>query len=228
MKDQQKSSVSKFLLGIVALILFHMNLSALTYCNDSYIAFLEADKKDKNEAVENIKGYLEKGAGYFLESYSVFLLFLSKIEKVELEDLNYDELKSDLNNAIGKMEYTKNIYLALNKKADDTPYNPKVINKLINFNYENFQIKNRLIKPVFYKIKNYLYRGRIREMYGERLSQIEVILNIANMIKVKIDAKKFPEASDLYNLNEACSQSLLFDQYAARVFKEIKYNDCKE
>jgi hypothetical protein len=169
MKDQQKASVSKFLLGIVVLIFFHMNLSALTYCNDSYIVFLEADKKDKNEAVETIKGYLEKSAGYFLESYSVFLLFLSKIEKVELEALNYDELKSDLNNAIGKMEYTKNIYLALKKKADDTPYNPKVINKLLKFNYENFQIKNRLIKPVFNETKNYLNRGRIREIIQEFL-----------------------------------------------------------
>lgn len=228
MKGQPKQIMSKVLLGMVVLILLHLNLSALTYCNDSYSAFLEIDEKQKNSEVGTIEGYVVEGAGYFLESYSAFLLFLNKIEIGELGILDYNELKLILDNAIGKMEYTKNIYLELRQRADYTPYNPFVINELLTFNYENFQIKNRLLEPIFNNVKHYLCRGKIREMYGKRISQTERILSIANMIKAKIEVSELPEASAFHDLNEACSQSLLFGQYASRVFQEIRYNDCKE
>lgn len=228
MKVQYKPSVSKVLVVMGVLILFHLNLPALTYCNDSYSAFLGADKKVKNSEVGTIKGHLEEGAVCFLESYSDFLQFLSKIEIGELGSLDYNELKLILNNAIGKMEDTENIYCELRQKADYTPYNPKVINELLAFNYGNFRIRNHLLEPVFNNVKHYLCKGKIREMYVERISQIERILSIANMIKEKIEVSELPETSVFHDLNEACSQSLLFGQYASRVFQEIIYNDCKE
>ena len=215
-------------LGMVVLILLHVNLSVLTYCNDSYSAFLEIEKKQKNTGVGTIKKYLEVGTGYFLESYSDFILFLNKIEIGELGSLDYNELKMILDKAIRKMEDTKNIYYKLKQKAEHTPYNPKVINELLAFNYGKFQIKNHLLEPVYNNVKCYLCSGKIREMYGERISQIERILRIANMIKTKIEAKVLPEASVFHDLNEACSQSLLFGQYASGVFQDIIYNDYKE
>jgi hypothetical protein len=221
MKGLYKQIASKVLLGIVVLILFHLNNSALTYCNDSYSAFLEIDKKQENSAVETIKGYVVGGAGYFLESYSDFVLFLNKIEIGELGVLNYDELKMILDNAIKKMEYAKNEYIHLKKKADDTPYNQNVVQQLLKFNYEVFQKRNRLIGPVFNRVQFFLSSGDIREMYGDVLSQTVEILNIANLIKTKIEAKEFPDLSNLYRLNEVCSESLIFSQYVARVFRKL-------
>ena len=228
MKGQSKQIASKVLLGMIVLILLHPNLPTLTHCNDSYSAFLEIDKKKKNSEVGTIKGYVVEGAGYFIESYSDFVLFLNKIEIGELGSLNYNELKMILDKAIGKMEDTKNIYCELKQKADHTPYNPKVINELLAFNYGNFQIKNHLLEPVYNNVKHYLCRGKIREMYGERISQIERILSIANMIKSKIEVSELPGSSVFHDLNEVCSQSLLFCQYASMVFQEIRYNDCRE
>lgn len=228
MKTQPKYIVSKVLLMMVVLILFHLNSPALTYCNDTYSAFLEIDKKQKNSELGTIKVYVVGGAGCFTEAYSEFVLFLNKIEIGELGSLNYNELKMVLDKAIEKMVDTKNIYCELKQKADHTPYNPKVINELLAFNYGNFQIKNHLLEPVFNNVKHYLCRGKIREMYGERISQIERILSIANMIKSKIEVSELPGSSVFHDLNEACSQSLLFGQYASRVFREIRYNDGKE
>jgi len=212
-----KHGTSKVLLGVAVLILLNFNLSGFLYYNDVDIIFGEGLKKGTV-----IKEHVIRGAGYFLESYSDFLLFLTKIEVSELDGLDYDKLRLNLNNAIEKMEYARDTYIQLKEEADVTPYNPIMIEELLNFDYDGFQKKNHLIESIFDDVSFYLSKGKIREMYEKTISHIEGILEIANGLNEAINAGKFPKVSTLQDLNETCSKSLLFGQYAAKVFKKIK------
>lgn len=71
-------------------------------------------------------------------------------------------------------------------------------------------------------MKAFLSKGKIREMYGEAISHTRGILNIANVIKTKLEEGVFPGVSNLHDLNEAYSHYMFFGEYAAKIFQEIK------
>lgn len=224
MKKMQTPIVSKIMAAVLILVLSTMNASAIIFFNSSDVGFEKDGVVGEESTSPQVKGLRElivEGAGYFLDSSSNFLLFLNKVEVAELVNLDYNEVQMNLNSAIEKMKYARDTYTHLKQIADITPYNPTVIEELSNFDYADFQKNNGLIEPIFDQVRAYLEKGNIREIYEEALSNTEKILNIASIIKEKIDDDEFPEISDLWELNESCSKSLLFGQYAARVFFEI-------
>jgi hypothetical protein len=197
-----------------------LNVSAVIYFNGAGGNFGGGSESTLLQE-KTIRDYVIEGAGYFLESYSGFLLFLNKVELNELQGLDYNEVQMILNSAIEKMENARDIYTRLKQEADVTPYNPDMIDQLMNFDYDDFQETNHLVAPIFKQVEYYLEKGNIREMFDEALLDMEKILDIASLIKGRIDRGEFPEVSRLWELNEFCSVSLLFGQYAARVFQEI-------
>jgi hypothetical protein len=174
------------------------------------------------ESTMSLESGVINGAGYFLRSCSDFLLFLNKVELAEIEGSDFAALNSNLSNAIANMELAKDIYIQLKQQMDVTPYDPVMIDHLLKFNYDVFQRKNDLIIPVFEEVKHYLESGAARELYGEILCQVDEILNIAYPIKAKIEANEFPEVSSLWDLQQRCCKSMLFGQYSARVFLNLK------
>jgi hypothetical protein len=54
------------------------------------------------------------------------------------------------------------------------------------------------------------------------LADTEKILRLLTPVKAAVDAGKFPTLADVWDLNQAFSRTLMFGQYAARVFHEIK------
>jgi hypothetical protein len=200
----KKRKTCKILVAIVGIMISVTNLSAVIYFNGAGGVFDEQNAYRKTVyEIENSKSirlihaswsstkeyqqinsvktkaistYITEGAGNFLESYSDFMRFLSKVERADIEGMDYGELSQILNDAIKKMEKAKEKYIELKQIAAVTPYKQTVINEL---------------------------------------------LNIAYKIERHIDAQKRPEFSDLWELNESCSKSLLFGQYAARVFFDI-------
>lgn len=227
MKGLPKHNLTKVLWVAAIIMLSHINLSALIYFNKSEICFNNVSGVGGEIAVVKcnaLRCYVIDGAGYFLDSHSDYLRFLQRIEVGERNGLDYNQLRLDLDSAIDKMLNAKDIYLQLKQTADMTPYNPTVLDQLLNFNYHVFRVENQLNEPIFARVRFFLCNGAIREMYGEILVQIENILNIADHIKERIDVGEFPLLSDLYRLNESYSESLLFGEYTARVFREILGN----
>jgi hypothetical protein len=216
----QKLTVSRVLLWVAVLLLSTMNVSAVIYFNGAGGNFGGGSENTLPQE-KTIRDYVIEGAGYFLESYSGFLLFLNKVELKELQGLDYNEVQMILNSAIEKMENARDVYTLLKQEADVTPYNPDMIAELMNFDYDGFQEANHLVGPIFKQVESYLEKGNIREIFDAALSHMGKILDIADKIKGKIDGAEFPGLTDLWKLNEACSLSLLFGQYAARVFQEI-------
>jgi hypothetical protein len=224
MRDPQRHIVSKVFAGVSVLLLFTMSVSALVFLNGSDQGYGTNGRESAAQGSESIRVYVVKGAGYFLESYSDFMLFLGKMELEELAGLDYNEVRMILNSAIEKMEHARNVYICLKAKADVTPYNPIIINELLNFNYDGFLKKNRLFEPIFDQVTYFLENGDIRAIYDKTLADTEEILTLANSMKEDIDAGAFPNVSSLWDLGQCCSKSLLFGQYVARVFFEITVN----
>lgn len=216
----------KVCVGLTVLILFSLNGWALVYLNGSDWGFDElwesASVMDTSAQDRSISALVVEGAGHFLQSNSDFMLFLNRAEMSELNGVDFNELKATLDNAILNIENARDTYLLLKQKADGTPYNYGIIAELDSFNYEVFQREQDLVPSVFREVKAFLGDGQIRGVYGKILADTEEILAIANAIKASVDAEQFPELSTLWNLGHSCSRSLLFGQYVARVFYEVK------
>jgi len=58
-------------------------------------------------------------------------------------------------------------------------------------------------------------------LYGKILADTERILSLLTPVKTAINEGKFPVYADVWDLNQAFSNTLMFGQYAARVFHEI-------
>lgn len=220
-KQWHMVSRTKVCLGVAVILLFTMQASALWYLNDWEIIYGDYGTYESTNST-SLRGYVVEGGGHFLKSYSDYLLFLNKLEVAELNDLDYTELQAILNNAIENMEHARAQHLELRKNAAWMPYSEWAIDALNHFNYDEYQKKYDLIKPVFNQVKSYLENGLLLELQNQSITQIDKILVLAYQVKVQVDAGQFPDLITTYNLSEAYSQSLSFGQYAARVFQEIK------
>jgi hypothetical protein len=200
--------------------MFPMHVSGTIYGNGGGSNF--NDPPMEESSTFSIEHYVVKGAGFFLKSCSDLLLFLNYAEIAEIEGADFNALWLNLDNGISNMEVARDVFLQLKQKADLTPYNQSKIDELLKFNYVGFQKENNLLKPVFDQVKFYLGNGAVREFYGEILCQIDEILDISYIIKANIEVNEFPEVESLWNLQHRCCKSMLFGQYASRVFLKIQ------
>jgi hypothetical protein len=170
----------------------------------------------------SIKYYIVKGGGYYLSGYSDILKFLDRIELSDLNGLDYVELNQILDSAIDNMKNANNNYTLLIAKAEITPYNMTFIDKLMVFDYHGFESEHHLNGIVFDKVKKYLKKGDITGTFKTCRSDVLEIIETMEKIKGYTSSNRMPVLQDTWLLNELCSESLLFGQYAARVFAEVK------
>ncbi len=218
LKQTEFKLISKILLVVFVLFLAHVNVFALIYGNESDKGYGNPGGKS---STPTIRTYVLQGAGYFLDSYSDILVFLNKIELAELNDIDYHELQNIINHARENIQHQKDTYLNLTQLADATPYDQAVIDQLIGFNYDAFQQEKTLNSVIFADVQSYLSKGDIRGVYHRFLAAADTLLVQLNTIKTDIDAGRFPQPSDLWNLDHNAAQSLLFGQYTAEVCYKV-------
>ena len=204
--------MGKITLGVICLILLNVYSYSRWWCNYSDNAF---------DGKITIKDCIASGAEFFLDSYSNTLLFMKKTESSSFEDLNYEELGTILDRALSSMNLANEAYVELKQAADHTPYNPVVINALRNYNYDNFRESTPVNDAVFTEVKMYLLNGDIRGVYGKILADTDNIVNLLKKVKSSVDEGKFPSLNDVWNLNQAFFNTLLFGGYVAKVFHEL-------
>jgi hypothetical protein len=214
--------ILKIFLIVFVLFVFRVNTFPLMCGNDSDIGFIGGSSRSGGESDSSLRQYVIMGAGYFLESYSDALLFLNKIEMAELNGMDYDELRMMINNAVVNMENARNAYLVLKQLADNTPYNQNVIGELEKFDYVGFSEENGLNGTIFKDVEYYLSKGDIRGVYAQFLANTDNILETLYVVRKAVDHTSFPRTADLQRMNQSYSQSLLFGQYVAEVFQEVK------
>lgn len=206
MTKQTKSAILKVFLGILILSLFNLGAFSRVIHNGSGGAFPEPDRS-------TIEVYVIEAAGYFLKSNSDALLLANKIELSDIYGVDYSELQQIISSTIMNMENAKTTYTELTRIADNTPYAPTVINKLLNFRYSNNLKANR--------VETYLSAGDVRGLYHKMISDTQGILDQLMFIKSSIDAGTIPETSYLWRLNQSYYKTLLFGQQAAETFFHI-------
>jgi hypothetical protein len=216
----------QFLIEIFFLIffLFVMNIHIYPYviANRGDYAFDEEGEKGIS-----IKSYIIKGAGYFLSSYSDWLLFLNKVEMSELNGIDYKELSNILYRAIENMENAKEAYYHLKQTADNTPYNQAMINHLLSFDYHGFKKERGFNNSIFKGVKSYLRKGDVRGFFARLLANTENILRKLYIVKESVDADTFPGLSTLWGISQDYSRTMLFGQYAAEMFNTFLSQNCK-
>lgn len=216
MINQKKQFAIKFFCFLTIIGLMGMSLFSyivLNYTDSSY--------DNDEESTTPLAAYIVEGASYLLNGYSDILLFLNKIEISELNTPNYSELQEILGKAIENMTLSKKAYEQLITTAGTSAYNPVIINRLITFDYKGFQKEKGLIVDVFSKVKKYLEKGDVRGIYTNLLADIEDILNKLSELKGAVESGSFPPVSNLWRLNQQCSETILFGQYASEVFNRI-------
>ncbi|MCU0289773.1 MAG: hypothetical protein MUF15_25690 [Acidobacteria bacterium] len=170
---------------------------------------------------KNIESYIIEGAGYFLNSNTDFLLFLTKIERSELNGIDYNELRATLNRVIENMEKAKSLYTSLVQTAANTPSKQSFIEGLKIFDYVGYQNQSALNSIIFQDTVSFLKNGDITGLFAKILGRTAEILDRLYIAKKDIDAEIFPSISNIWRLNQCYNETVLFGQYAAEIFARI-------
>jgi hypothetical protein len=127
-----------------------------------------------------------------------------------------------VNQAFENITLARETYDRLIRIAEFTPYNPEVIQKLKDFDYDSFHDENLLIGTVFEKIRGYLSNGDITGSFKHMRSYIAFMEYLLVYMKYDLYFNCQPKLPVLWRLNETCSEACLFGSYAARIFYKLK------
>ncbi|MCP5102049.1 MAG: hypothetical protein GY950_01655 [bacterium] len=217
-KQKKLNVITGIFLAVFILALVNVNVFALIYGNETEGGYGDGGKSAESASIREL---VIKGAGYFLESYAETLSFLKKIELSELEGIDYPQLQKAVTGAVDNMQQAYRVYLELKQLSGVTPYNTEVIGQLMLFDYAAFQQEKALNPTVFAEVEAYLSKGDIRGVYGRFLAISEELLVLLNAVKSAVDSNRFPTGAELWSLNQASAQSLLFGQYTSEVFSRV-------
>jgi hypothetical protein len=166
-----------------------------------------------------LKIYITESAGYFLNSHSTYQTFLNRVEMADVNGIDFIELKDILYNSTAYMEKAKAAYANVKAASEKIPMDTIMINKLQNFDYDGFQVKYGLIKPIFVKVKKLLLKGDIPGLDAAVLANMENILKQLYEVKALVDKSQTPDIAGLWRLNQSYAEAQLFGQYIAQIIK---------
>lgn len=222
MIQKKKMTILKSIIMIVLTILGSTTLHPLIVLNKGNEAFIEPDSTQSAVASVSIESLIINSAGYFLEGNCEFLFFLKKVETtVDPSNVNYDDLQSIINRSIEQMTKSRDTYYSLVDKANSTPYNSTVINRLIQFDYRSFKTQRGISGNPIDTLWDLLEEGDVRGVFTKLRDDTVKILDELQVIKASVDVNQFPSLSKLWRLNQLFSETMLFGQYAAEIFYEV-------
>ena len=224
MNRRSNRLILKIFLG--AFLAYVFSMSAFTYIwhNGAGSGYTTPGAGSGLKGVSNyaVETYVIEGATHYLNGNSYIMQLLSQVEIGALKGVDYDELKTIADNAAYNMNVAKANYDNLIKVAEATPYNQDVIKELETFDFDAFADKNGLNPAIFEEVKIFLGAGDITASLKKSQADLVEIIDMLNAISETISSNKTPGISDLLKLNQECSQTLLFGQYTAQVFDELR------
>jgi hypothetical protein len=201
-------------------------IHARLFSNHSDSAYNGGDGTSSTEGANlacfTIEELVIKGAEYFFRAQADINLLSENTEISDLYGADFFTLWWAVNSALDNMNIARYYYQELQYKANNTPYNQVVINKLLDFDYDWFQEQNSLIKDVFLEVKGYLVNGDVRGVYSRTSAYFDTLTNTLETIKGDLNAGKVPSNNHMWNLNQVCAKAHMFGQYIARVFDVVK------
>lgn len=217
MRQLFKTIFSRPTISIIILVVFFtVNGYSRVIFNRGESVF--AGTADKDVAV---RSSIIDAAGYFLNSSSAFQALLNRIELADTNGGDYNEWAQVCSGAVTHMRNAVAQYLILKQTLEYRPYNPEMIDRLLCFDYDDFQKKNMLIPGIYAEVKSYLGCGNVRGIFEHMLSATGKILASLTRVKTSLDAGVIPDLTLLWRLNQDYAEAMLFGQYAAQIFYEI-------
>jgi hypothetical protein len=217
MKMEKSSFIFKILLLVIAFGILNINAFGLIMGNYS-----ESTICKDCESKTAVRTRVVNGGAYFLNAYAEILLFLQRIEVSETQTLDYNELGEILGRARESLNRAESAYRSLVALTDVIPLDPVPVRRLQEFDYDSFREENRLNRAICREVAGYLSKGDVRGFFRQVLARTVEIASKLEAVATCIDNGKFPELACLWSLNQACSETLLFGQYAAAVFFTVK------
>ena len=216
MKSKTRSTILTFFVIVFILFLFNMNGFSKIIANYS-------EKGFESPGREIIRLHIIEAAGYFLKSYSNFLLLLNNVElsDIERERIDYAQCRQIINDTILQMENARERYGTLKQIADSTPYNQTVISRLLDANDSLLQERDGSKSVISNEVAVYLRSGDVRGIYHQMFSDTRQILDMLSVIKSAVEAEMTPANFDLWKVNRFYSRSMLLGQYIAEIFSKI-------
>ena len=175
-----------------------------------------------NLACLSMEELIIKGAEYFFKAHADINWLSENVEVSDIYGADYYTLWWAVNSALDNMNMARYYYQELQYKANNTPYNQVVLNKLLDFDYDAFQEQNSLLKDVFSEVKGYLENGDVRGVYSHTSAYFDSLTNTLETIKGELYAGKVPSNNHMWNLNQVCAKAHMFGQYVSRIFYAIK------
>lgn len=201
-----------------------LNGSGDGYCDNQAVGCTDNTGETSTMLAEdnNINEFIAEGATVYLKAHSSYLSFLSRVELSDRDGLDYIESEKLLTDAIESIRIAKETYYRLVIKAVSTDYNSMVLDKLARFDFNGYLISHDLDGCVFKEVEDYLQSGDITGTYILTFYRVTEIENLLKKAKDLVVLKKRPELENLWKINERLSKTLIFGQYVARIFQEIR------
>lgn len=162
------------------------------------------------------------GAGNFLKSHANFQQLLDRVELAEISGVNYQEWREILNDTIYNIERSHVYYYYFKILAVRTPYNQTFTGSLLYFDFTGFRETHGLNKEIFSGIELLLRDGNVTGVYEEIYKKTGEISGLLRSVKQDLDQDIFPGIPLLWKINQIYFDAMLFGQYAAMVFNEVK------
>lgn len=219
---KQNFFVLKKTMYLLFIIILNVNIFSYVCSNGAGVGFEGGEEGGIQEIGEKtIEMYITEGAGYYLGATSDINSILKIFELQNNDGVDFDRFYRLVDNALNSMNQSVSTYEILIEKAEKTPYNQIVLNKLAIFDYHSFSLENRLNQDIFKVAESYLQHGRIIDVFKHTYANFLVIKGILTSIKSDIALKQVPELTVMWNLNELCLETLFFGSYVARIFHEV-------
>ena len=216
---------SKIFIGTVIIFFTITSINAYWVFNETHTAFQSVSNDSDSNLSSNatdLNTLVIQGASSLIKSRANFLLLLNKLELSNLNGLNFDDLKNDLNHSIQDLENAYEFYYRLKAVADSTPYNQSIIESLKIFDYSGFQKEKELAPNSFDLVTMYLSSGDIRGIYSYYFHEIGSLLSNLYQLRWLLSFNTFPELENVWRINQKYMNALLLGQYTAEVFYNIK------
>jgi len=205
----------------ICLTLCTGQLMAIVYANHTCEAYNSCEDGGKRAAGPSMGRLIIEGAGYFLKSHAHMLLLLNQVEISELNGADFLAMQTLVNNALENMQKAGETYKYLIAVAKDTPYNPEIIARLMDFDYEIFAENNGLNRDIVARIEPFLKKGDVTGLYALLKSDMAALCQQLQLIKTSFDNHKLPGIPLLWQLNQIYINSMLSGQYLAQFFAAL-------
>lgn len=171
---------------------------------------------------QSIESYIIAGAAYYLGANSNIQSLLKMVELQTTVRIDYNTMQRKAECALLNMEKARETYEMLIQKAENTPYNPYVLDRLKSFDYDAFRQEYGLNSEWFEIVRQKLQPGDITGLFKSTYSDFKHIIVMLNEIYDSVSRDKLPALSLFWKLNETMTKSSTVGSYVARVFAEIR------